>query len=533
MDFNSLIFLGFFAGVAALTYCFPRQAKPYFLLLASYAFYMYKPQNARLVVLLVSATVVTYCCGIALGSEKLRNKWARRAFLWLALLCCGGILFFYKYFGFFSQLWADLAGVFGGHITAGALDLAAPLGLTYFTFQSLGYVFDVYRGRQKAVLNPVHYALFVSFFPCIFTGPIERAGHLIPQFSTPAPFSYSRMAGGAFRMLWGYFKKMVLADGLGVFVSAVFAAPEKAAGPYLLAASLLFSCQLYLDFSGCCDVAIGGARILGFDLTENFQRPFAATNYSDLWRRWHISLSSWFRDYVYIPMGGNRCAWWRQALNLIVTFLASGLWHGASWGYVIWGALNGLILVIGKNTAGPRAALARHNPLYRWGPLKRLIQRVCVYGLFTFCIVFFCGRSVRRQRGRGVRRPFFGLGSLLAGTAGRLCRARARPDGVCGERRGHPAGGGGRTLRPGGRVDPAAVVFCALAALLSAGGGAAVLRRVRQIRLHLPKLLRGALHEQTETRSALLPGALFDPFGDRAESLPVFAHSPVYGLVQL
>lgn len=423
MDFNSLIFLGFFAGAAALTYCFPRQAKPYFLLLASYAFYMYKPQNARLVVLLVSATVVTYCCGIALGSEKLRSKWACRAFLWLALLCCGGILFFYKYFGFFSQLWADLAGVFGGHITAGALDLAAPLGLTYFTFQSLGYVFDVYRGRQKAVLNPVHYALFVSFFPCIFTGPIERAGHLIPQFSNPAPFSYSRMAGGAFRMLWGYFKKMVLADGLGVFVSAVFAAPEKAAGPYLLAASLLFSCQLYLDFSGCCDVAIGGARILGFDLTENFQRPFAATNYSDLWRRWHISLSSWFRDYVYIPMGGNRCARWRQALNLIVTFLASGLWHGASWGYVIWGALNGLILVIGKNTAGPRAALARHNPLYRWGPLKRLIQRVCVYGLFTFCIVFFAADLYGGSAGAVFGGLFSGWDlswqALLAGFAGR------------------------------------------------------------------------------------------------------------------
>ena len=281
MDFNTPIFLGFFAAVALLTYCVPRQAKPYLLLVASYVFYMYKPENARLVALLVSVTVVTWCAGVALGSHKLQNVWARRAFLWLALAVALGILFFYKYFDFFGQLAADIGAIFGGSGKFASLDLIAPLGLSYFTFQSLGYVIDVYQHKARPQLNLFKYALFVSFFACIFTGPIERAEHLMPQLENPRPFNYSRMAGGAFRMLWGYFKKMVLADGIGQFVSAVYGGASSAAGPYLVAASLLFSYQIYLDFSGCCDIAIGGARILGIDLLENFNRPFAATSYTE------------------------------------------------------------------------------------------------------------------------------------------------------------------------------------------------------------------------------------------------------------
>lgn len=288
MDFNTPIFLGFFAAVAVLTYCVPRRLKPYFLLLASYVFYLYKPENARLVALLVSATVVTWCAGVALGSKKLQNPLARRAFLWLALAVTLGILFFFKYFNFFGQLAADIGALFGGSGSFARLDLIAPLGLSYFTFQSLGYVIDVYQHKAKPQLDLFKYALFVSFFACIFTGPIERAEHLMPQLENPRPFDYSRMAGGAFRMLWGYFKKMVLADGIGQFVSAVYGGAATAAGPYLVAASLLFSYQIYLDFSGCCDIAIGGARILGIDLLENFDRPFAATSYTELLSLIHI-----------------------------------------------------------------------------------------------------------------------------------------------------------------------------------------------------------------------------------------------------
>ena len=389
MDFNTLAFFGFFSGSAVLTYCMPKKLKPYFLLLASYAFYLYQPQNAKLIWVLIGATLISWTVGLLLGSSKVTQKAARRGILFAGIFCCLAFLFHFKYSLFANTLWVNTVNVFGGHMTVKSLNLVVPLGLSYFLFQSMGYMIDVYRHKQRPVLNPAHYALFVSFFPCIFTGPIERAGHLIPQFSNPHRFNYQRMSGGAFRMLWGYFKKMVLADGIGVFVSAVYASPEKSAGPYLLIASLLFSYQLYLDFSGCCDIAIGGARILGFDLMENFNRPFAACNYSDLWRRWHISLSSWFRDYLYIPLGGNRCGKLHQALNLLLTFLASGLWHGASWGYAVWGALNGLILVIGKHTAAFRLKLEEKNPLYRLKPLKKAIQQACVYLLFTACIVFF------------------------------------------------------------------------------------------------------------------------------------------------
>lgn len=387
MDFNTLIFLGFLAAVTALYYLVPKGAKPYFLLAASYIFYLYKPQNSALVLLLIVATVVTWAASLAI--EKLENIWARRGFLLLSLTVCLGSLFFYKYANFFSQIAADIGTLFGGSGTSKVLDLAAPLGLSYFTFQSLSYVIDVYRGKTQAEKNPLMYALFVSFFPCIFTGPIERKDHLMPQLKTPHPFIYEQVSGGLFRLLWGYVKKMVIADNIGLFVRAVYSAPTGMNGPALLTASLLFSYQLYMDFSGCCDIAIGAGKMLGFDLLENFDRPFASKSYSELWRRWHMSLSNWFRDYIYIPLGGSRCCAARHMLNLMLTFLASGLWHGASWGYVIWGALNGLILLAGKFTASARVQLAQHNPLYRNHHVKNALQRICVYLLFTATLVFF------------------------------------------------------------------------------------------------------------------------------------------------
>lgn len=415
MDFNSLIFLGFFAGVAVLTYCMPRILKPYFLLVASYGFYMYNTANARLVWLLVSATLVTWLCGLAL--DAIKKTWVRRVCLWVSLAFCCGILFYYKYFDFFGQMWVDLIGIFGGKATPVRLNIIAPLGLSYFTFQSLGYVLDVYLHQAKAVKNPVKYALFVSFFPCIFTGPIERINHLLPQIEAPHKLNYSRMAGGAFRMLWGYFKKMVLADTIGIFVRTVYSAPQNAAGPYVLVASLLFSYQIYLDFSGCCDIAIGGARILGFELLENFKRPFAATTYTELWNRWHISLTSWFRDYIFTPLSfynrgltgilGKLQGWF----NVFIIFPISGLWHGPSWGYVVWGVFNGLFMVFGKATAKRRRKLNRKNPLYKVPFIKNSIQRCWVYLLFTFCIVFFAA-DLYNSTASSV------LGSLFSGWQG-------------------------------------------------------------------------------------------------------------------
>ena len=393
MDFNTLTFLGFLALVTVLYYAVPKAAKPYFLLIASYAFYLYKPENAALVLLLIAATAVTWASALAI--QKLESDWARRGFLLLALVVCLGSLFFYKYANFFAGIAADIGHLFGGSGTAAVFDLVAPLGLSYFTFQSLGYVIDVYLGQTDAEKNPLKYALFVSFFPCIFTGPIERKEHLMPQFEEPKAFDYNRVAGGVFRILWGYVKKMVIADNIGIFVKAVYSAPEGQSGPALLAASLLFSYQIYMDFSGCCDIAIGAGRMMGFELFENFNRPFAAKTYTELWNRWHMSLTNWFRDYIFFPLSlANRGlpGFWGKLqgwFNVFIIFPISGLWHGASWGYVVWGVLNGLFLVFGKATAKKRRKLAKKNPLYKNEHVKNGIQRCCVYLLFTACIVFF------------------------------------------------------------------------------------------------------------------------------------------------
>ena len=379
MDFNTLLFLGFFAGTALLYYALPRLLKPLLLLAASYCFYLYKPENARLVALLIGATVITWCSGMAVHAS--RKRWVRRFFLWVAVLTCGGILFFYKYFNFFST-------VFWGE-NATLLDLSAPLGLSYFTFQSLSYTLDIYQKKIAPEKNFLYYALFVSFFPCIFTGPIERAGHLLPQFRHPRRFSYQGVSGGVFRMLWGYVKKMVIADNIDVFISAVYGSAGQMDGPMLAAAGLLFSLRLYMDFSGACDIAIGGAKLFGIELLENFNAPFAATSFADLWRRWHMSLTGWFRDYLYIPLGGSRCCPARHYFNLLLVFVVSGLWHGAAWGYLLWGFACGLVQLAGRFTLPARQKLAAHNPLYRIGLFRLWWQRILVYILFSLCFVFF------------------------------------------------------------------------------------------------------------------------------------------------
>ena len=330
MEFNTPLFLGFFAAAAVINYALPRMLRPYFLLIASYAFYLYDPDNAALVWILLTTTAISWAAGLAL--EKIQRRAVRVAIVTASFLSCGGFLFYFKYLGFFDEIFSSFLSLLGGKANVLQLDLVAPLGLSYFIFAGLGYVVDQYRRKYPAEKNPLMYGVFVSFFPCIFTGPIERYDRMSRQFRHPRPFSYNRCAGGAFRMLWGYFKKMVLADNLAVFVSSIFSKPENSTGPQLLLAILIFSMQLYMDFSGCCDIAIGGARILGFDLLENFNAPFMATSFSDFWRRWHMSLTGWFRDYLYIPLGGSRHGKVRHYINLVIVFLVSGLWHGAAWG---------------------------------------------------------------------------------------------------------------------------------------------------------------------------------------------------------
>ena len=383
----SLEYLAFFAAAAILTYVLPRVARPYFLLVASYAYFCYTPQNRALVPVLLGATLVTWAAGLAIGKSK--NRVVRVLFLLLAIFTAAGILLFYKYWDLFDLGLVNLAGLFGQTVEPYSFDLVAPLGLSYFTFAALSYTIDVFKHRCKVEYNLLHYAMFVSFFPTLVTGPIERYPHLRPQIEKSRRFSYARSAGGLFRMGWGYVKKMVIADNLAKFVALAYGDCANMPGPVLAAAALLFSLQLYMDFSGCCDIALGAARILGYDLIENFQSPFGATTFGELWRRWHISMTGWFRDYVYIPLGGSRCHAARHLLNLIIVFVVSGLWHGADWRYLMWGLACGLISALAVVTRKPRAFLARYNPLYRIDGVRRWIQRGIVFLLFSFAMVFF------------------------------------------------------------------------------------------------------------------------------------------------
>lgn len=402
MAITSLLFLAFFAAVALINYALPRVLRPYFLLAASYGFFCYDPVNRPLVWVIAAATVLTWLCGLIIG--KVRAKPVRVLALAASVGFGIGILVYYKY-------WNLLADTVGGSILSHRENLLAPLGLSYFTFAAMSYTIDVYKRRCRVETNLLHYALFVSFFPTLINGPIERYPQMRPQIQKSRRFSYGRCAGGAFRMLWGYTKKMVLADNLSHYVSLVYGDVGSMSGPNLVVATVLFAVQLYMDFSGCCDIALGAARILGYDLIENFQSPFEARTFNDFWRRWHISMTSWFRDYVYFSLGGSRCAPWRHYLNIVIVFVCSGLWHGADWRYLAWGLFTGLLAAFGVMTARARQRINRYNPLYRMGWFKVFWQCLFTNALFCLTLVFFASAIYNTD-------PFAVYGSLLQGWDG-------------------------------------------------------------------------------------------------------------------
>ena len=359
MNFNTILFPAFFALCALICWITPSVLRPFWLLAASLGFYCFAPENRQLIYFLAIVAALTWVGGLLLSRAK--KPWLRRLIVWACLLGCLAPLVVVKQFSFFY------------HLVYGTLPekILYPLGISYFTFQGMGYLIDQYRGKYPAEKNPVKYALFVSFFPCIFTGPIERYDHLMPQLCQRPAFSYPFVAGGAFRMLWGYFKKMVLADHLFLFVSAYYkGASAQTAGPAAVTAAVFFALQLYLDFSGCCDMAIGGARMMGFSLMENFDNPFLATSWADLWRRWHKSLTGWFRDYVYISLGGNRKGLPRWALNTLIVFGISGIWHGLDWGYLWWGVACGALLVAEQLPARIRKMKAAAVPVTAGAPAE-------------------------------------------------------------------------------------------------------------------------------------------------------------------
>ncbi len=375
MNFVSFAYMLFLALACLLYYIMPKVSRPFWLLAASLVFYLYDVNNAPFVAVLLGVATVTYISGLVIGFIKKENKIPRIIVLALTLLLVFGVIIYYNYSGF----------IFGTPFS-----LAVPLGISYFIFSSTGYLIDVYRGKIKAEKNFLYYALFVTFFPNIVAGPIERATNMIPQFKAPVTFDYNKVAGGAFRILWGFFKKLVVANALLGIVRPVFSNMDNYSGPMLLLAALLFSYQLYIDFSALSDIAIGSGAVFGLTIMENFKRPLAAASITDLWRRWHISLSTWFRDYLYFPLGGSKKGKLRANLNQIIVFAVSGLWHGASIGYLIWGVLNGVFLVVGKETLAIRSKLHKYNPLYFWAPMKHFFQACITYLLFSSALVFFC-----------------------------------------------------------------------------------------------------------------------------------------------
>ena len=347
MLFNSTQFLLFFPIVCLLYFCIPSarvRARNLLLLGASYFFYMnWEPAYA---LLLLTSTAITYFAAIGIDhfGERRHKRWC----LVGSLVANLAILFLFKYYNFIASNIEWALQTSGLAIDLPSFGLLLPVGISFYTFQALGYSIDVYRGATKVERDFATYALFVSFFPQLVAGPIERSNNLLPQFRERHQVDYDRMMGGAKLMVWGYFLKLALADRCGLYVDSVFNnVPMHNGGSYLVA-SLLFPFQIYGDFAGYSLIAIGVARVLGFRLMENFHRPYFACSIGEFWHRWHISLSTWFKDYVYIPLGGNRVGRARNYFNLLVTFVVSGIWHGANWTFFCWGTLHGALLCIEK-----------------------------------------------------------------------------------------------------------------------------------------------------------------------------------------
>ena len=398
MLFNSLDFIIFFPVVAFLYFLIPAKGKHVWLLLASYYFYM--SWNAGYAVLILCSTVITYTCGRLLeragqiGDEKKKRFW-KTCCLTASLTANLFLLFLFKYYGFAASALESLLPYLGITVKMPEISLLLPVGISFYTFQALGYTIDVYRDELRAEKNLIQYALFVSFFPQLVAGPIERAGNLLSQLRrTDRRFDYEQAREGLLLMLWGYFLKLVLADRIAIFVNTVYGDYESYGGVYLILATILFAFQIYCDFAGYSVIATGAARIMGFTLMENFDAPYLSCSVSEFWRGWHISLSSWFRDYLYIPLGGNRKGRGRKFLNLFLVFCISGLWHGANWTFVIWGALNGLYQIAGEVCRPLRERLRRFFRLRAGGAGERLAAMAVTFCLVDFAWLFFRAQSV-------------------------------------------------------------------------------------------------------------------------------------------
>ncbi len=387
MIFNSLQYAVFLPLVVIIYFVLPQKFRWFFLLVVSYYFYMC--WNAKYAVLMMLSTVITFYASVLL--HKTADRKLKTFYLVSSLVVNLGILFLFKYFNFFNETIADAVHLVGLEYQPSKLTLLLPVGISFYTFQALGYTIDVFKGKTEPMKHFGKYALFVSFFPQLVAGPIERIENLAPQFERKNKFDFDRMRSGLLMIGQGLIKKVVIADRLAVLVNTVYNSPAEHSGGQFVIATVFFAFQIYCDFSGYSDIAVGSARLMGYDLMENFRRPYLATSIADFWKRWHISLTSWFKDNVYIPLGGNRK---RHLQNILVVFLISGLWHGASLTFVIWGLLNGLYQVVGMITKRYKdklkAVLKINEDALTCGFFSRLVN----FALVCFAWVFFRANNV-------------------------------------------------------------------------------------------------------------------------------------------
>ncbi len=392
MIFNSTEFLIFFPIVVLIYYILPKKVRYIWLLVTSWYFYM--SWNPVYIVLLLASTTITYVAGLYI--EYVRKRSCKKGipktgkvYLVISLVMLLGILGFFKYFDFVLNGVNVILGALKMEVLESPFSVVLPVGISFYTLQSIGYLIDVYRGDIYAERNYLRYALFISFFPQLVAGPIERSRNLLVQLYKPQRFSWDNCAGGILLMLYGFFLKVVIADRAAIVVNTVYENPSQYQGFYIAVATFFFAMQIYCDFYGYSTIAKGVAKILGINLMSNFEAPYFARNVKEFWHRWHISLSCWFKDYLYVPLGGNRKGWLRQQGNLLTVFTVSGLWHGASIAFLIWGALNGTYQVVGNVCNKVRMWMNSILGVKKDSFSSRLRQRITTFLLISFAWMFF------------------------------------------------------------------------------------------------------------------------------------------------
>lgn len=393
MLFNSLEF-AIFLPIVFLLYWFALQKnlkiQNFLLLVASYVFYGW--WDWRFLSLIIFSSLVDYSIGIGLGKTDIRIR--RRLLLTASIVVNIGLLGFFKYYNFFVESFSDAFTFFGRHIEPDRLNIVLPVGISFYTFQTLSYSIDVYRKKLEPTHDIIAFFAFVSFFPQLVAGPIERAKNLLPQFYSHRHFDYAKAVDGSRQILWGLFKKVVIADNCAEYVNDIFANHAQYSGSTLVIGVVFFAFQIYADFSGYSDIAIGTARLFGFNLMRNFAFPYFSRDIAEFWRRWHISLSTWFRDYLYIPLGGSRGNTASKIRNTFVIFVVSGFWHGANWTFIVWGALNAIyflpLLLLGKNRS--HLDLVAKNRFFP--SLREAIGIVITFSITCLAWVFFRAESL-------------------------------------------------------------------------------------------------------------------------------------------